>query len=69
MLLAIPNKQRTRRVLQRVLDEEEFLCPYGIRSLSRYHKDNPYVFATEEAGSHKVLPYTLSFGFFFWVPE
>ena len=32
-----------RRVLQFLLDEEEFLSPYGIRALSRYHKDHPYV--------------------------
>lgn len=43
-LLAIPSRERLVRVLGYVLDEEEFLSPYGIRSLSRFHKENPYVF-------------------------
>jgi hypothetical protein len=43
-LLAIPSKERLRRVLKYVLDEDEFLSDYGIRALSRVHKDHPYVF-------------------------
>jgi hypothetical protein len=43
-LLAIPARPRLERVLRYVLDEREFLSPYGIRSLSRIHKDHPYVF-------------------------
>ena len=31
-----------------MLDEKEFLSPYGIRSLSRYHADHPYVFRVKE---------------------
>lgn len=42
-LLAIPSHERLTRVLTYVLDENEFLSPYGVRSLSRYHKDHPYV--------------------------
>jgi len=42
-LLAIPTKARLRRVLQRLLDENEFLSPYGIRSLSAAHREHPYV--------------------------
>jgi hypothetical protein len=42
-LLAIPTKERLVRALKYVLDENEFLSPYGIRSLSRYHLENPYV--------------------------
>ncbi|MBI3269096.1 MAG: glucosidase [Planctomycetes bacterium] len=42
-LLAIPSRDRLVRVLKYVLDENEFLSPYGIRSVSRVHKDKPYV--------------------------
>jgi hypothetical protein len=38
------NETNLRRVLTRMLDESEFLSPYGIRSLSRYHLEHPYVF-------------------------
>jgi hypothetical protein len=43
-LLAIPSEARLRRVLRYLLDESEFLSPYGVRSLSRIHKEQPYVF-------------------------
>jgi hypothetical protein len=43
-LLAILTRERLIRVLQRMLDEGEFLSPYGIRSLSRYHQEHPYSF-------------------------
>ena len=43
-LLSILNKQKLERVLAYMLDENEFLGPYGIRSLSRYHLDHPFVF-------------------------
>jgi hypothetical protein len=39
---AILNETRLRRVLATMLDEQEFLSPYGIRSLSRYHAEHPY---------------------------
>ncbi|HEX8069900.1 MAG TPA: hypothetical protein VF546_08115 [Pyrinomonadaceae bacterium] len=42
-LLAIPSRERLTRVLHYLLDEREFLAPYGVRSLSRAHSDNPYV--------------------------
>src|SRR5262249_8795246 len=42
-LLAIPSKDRLRRVLRYMLDENEFLAPHGIRSLSRVHGDKPFV--------------------------
>ncbi|HEX8750170.1 MAG TPA: glucosidase [Nitrospira sp.] len=41
--LALVSCNRLRSVLRYMLDEEEFLSPYGIRALSRYHKDHPYV--------------------------
>jgi hypothetical protein len=43
-LAAILNESRLRRVLAKMLDENEFLSPHGIRSLSRYHADHPYAF-------------------------
>ena len=43
-LLAIPSRERLVRALGYVLDEREFLSPFGIRSLSRRHLDEPYVF-------------------------
>ncbi|MEP6705016.1 MAG: glucosidase, partial [Acidobacteriota bacterium] len=42
-LLAVAYRERLERVLKIMLDEDEFLSPYGIRSVSRYHKDHPYV--------------------------
>ncbi|NLF37908.1 glucosidase [bacterium] len=43
-LLAIPSRDRLLRVLRYLLDEDEFLSPYGIRSLSKYHRHHPFVF-------------------------
>jgi hypothetical protein len=43
-LAAILNETNLRRVLATMLDENEFLGPYGIRSVSRYHAEHPYVF-------------------------
>jgi hypothetical protein len=42
-LASILNENNLRRVLAKMLDENEFLSPYGIRSLSRYHVEHPYV--------------------------
>src|SRR5689334_10587389 len=42
-LASILDESKLRRVLARMLDEREFLSPYGIRSLSRYHANHPYV--------------------------
>jgi hypothetical protein len=41
---AILDENKLRRVLSRMLDEKEFLSDYGIRALSRFHADHPYVF-------------------------
>jgi hypothetical protein len=42
-LLAIPSRERLVRVLRYLLDETEFLSPYGIRSVSRVHKEHPFI--------------------------
>ncbi|KUG28080.1 hypothetical protein ASZ90_002040 [hydrocarbon metagenome] len=41
-LLSLVDENRLRRILSRMLDEDEFLSPYGIRSMSRHHRDHPY---------------------------
>jgi mannosylglycerate hydrolase MGH1-like protein/glycosyl hydrolase family 63 len=42
-LLAIANRYQLRRVLELMLNEEEFLSPYGVRAVSRHHLEHPYV--------------------------
>src|SRR5215467_8526735 len=46
-IAALVNPNRLRRILSRMLDENEFLSPYGIRALSRYHAEHPYTLAVE----------------------
>jgi Mannosylglycerate hydrolase MGH1-like glycoside hydrolase domain len=48
-LLAIPSEERLRRVLRVMLDEAEFLSPFGIRSLSKYHGEHPFCLFVEGA--------------------
>ena len=42
--MALVTPERLRRILTKMLDENEFLSPYGIRSLSRCHAEHPYTF-------------------------
>lgn len=42
ILLSLVNEERLTKILQRMLDEDEFLSEHGIRSLSKYHKDHPF---------------------------
>jgi len=42
-IVALVNPDRLRRILSKMLDENEFLSPHGIRALSRYHANHPYV--------------------------
>jgi hypothetical protein len=43
-LLALVNPERFRRILTKMLDENEFLGPHGIRSISKFHEEHPYIF-------------------------
>ena len=52
---AILDETKLRRVLAKMLDENEFLSPYGIRSLSRFHAEHPYVFNV--GGQEYRVPY------------
>jgi hypothetical protein len=54
-LLAIVDRDKLRRVLGYMLDENEFLSPYGIRALSKFHERNPYVLNV--AGSEHRVDY------------
>ena len=56
-LLAIPSRDRLERTLKYVLDESEFLSPYGVRSVSRVHLGKPYILKTNsEEHSVKYTP-------------
>jgi hypothetical protein len=49
-LLAVANRPKLKRILAYMLDENEFLAPNGIRSLSKYHLEHPFVF---DIGGHE----------------
>jgi hypothetical protein len=64
-LLSPLTKKRLERILGYLLDENEFLSPYGIRSLSRYHQDHPFVFHVgNDALSVSYLPAESNTGMF-----
>jgi len=64
-LLSILNEEKLRRVLARMLDEERFFSPYGIRSLSKWHEKHPYVFTVHgEEFAVKYLPAESDTGMF-----
>jgi glycogen debranching enzyme len=64
-LLSPLSKKRLERVLGYLLDEKEFLSPYGIRSLSRYHRDHPFVFHVNGHAHHvSYLPAESNTGMF-----
>ena len=54
-LVALTRGHRMKCLLRRMLDPEEFLSPYGVRSLSKYHKEHPYVLSVR--GEEKMVSY------------
>ena len=46
-LLSLVNETKLRRILEEMLDEDGFLGPHGIRSISKWHQDHPYVFSVD----------------------
>ena len=54
-ILSIVTPEQLRIILRRMLDENEFLGPYGIRSLSRYHEEHPYVFNIDGDGTSRAV--------------
>jgi hypothetical protein len=54
-LIALTRGHRMKSLLRRMLDPEEFLSDYGVRSVSKFHKDHPYVVAVR--GEQKVVSY------------
>jgi hypothetical protein len=54
-LLAVCGESKLRQILARMLDEERFLSPFGLRSLSRHHLENPYEFLVH--GERYVVKY------------
>ena len=56
VLFALFDEDRLRRILARMLDEEEFLGPHGIRAVSRWHAEHPYILDAGRAGVQRRLP-------------
>jgi hypothetical protein len=54
-LMAVPTRAQLERMLQSLLDENEFLSPYGIRSMSKAHLERPFIF--NAAGQHLEVSY------------
>ena len=63
-LLSLVNEDKLRRILARMLDEERFLGPHGIRSVSRWHLDHPYVSTWPESSTGAYEPAESTTGMF-----
>ncbi len=55
LLLGVVGVDHLRKVLTKLFDEDEFLSPHGLRALSRYHRDHPYVLEVD--GIHATIDY------------
>ena len=49
ILLALVNEERMRSILRKMFDEQEFLSPFGIRSVSKFHETHPFIIKVGEA--------------------
>ena len=58
-LFSVVDPEKLRKVLRRLLDKSEFLSPYGIRALSRVHKDKPYMLQLD-ANTKRLTPERLA---------
>ncbi len=54
-LIALTRGHRMKSLLRRMLDSDEFLSPYGVRSMSKFHKNHPYVLHVD--GAQKIVNY------------
>eukprot|EP00127_Corallochytrium_limacisporum_P001990 Clim_evm1s96 gene=Clim_evmTU1s96 len=63
-LLAIPSRKKLERIISYVVDENEFLSPYGLRSLSKYHQEHPYHFPHDANYSVGYVPGESNTGMF-----
>ncbi len=54
--MAVVDQHRLRRILTKMLDEQEFLSPFGIRALSRFHKRHPYTFRRRPSRVSRGVP-------------
>jgi hypothetical protein len=59
-LLAIASQTKLRRILQKMLDETEFLSPRGIRALSKIHDERPYIFDVNGATNTSTVTMALA---------
>ena len=55
-MLSVLTKDRLQAILKRLLSEDEFLSKYGIRSLSKFHQDNPYSYGDKKEHTIRYEP-------------
>jgi hypothetical protein len=63
-IFSLVGPERLRRILNRILDPEEFLSPHGVRSLSKFHESTPYIFPLDPSLTVKYTPAESETGMF-----